>query len=336
MRILIAADVWLEQIGGMPRTLDATVRALRGLPDTSVDLIHSRQFRHHLSLPGDPEMRLPWVRQRTFERIMAQYEPDAIHIPVEGTLGLAARRYCLSRGLPFTTAFTTKFPDYAQARFHVPASVGYAILRRFHAAAERCLVATPSLAHELRIHGFDNVALWPRGVDLELFRPVGKGWIDAPRPIWMFVGRVAVEKNITAFLDLQLPGTKYVVGHGPQLSALRRKYPSVRFTGMLNGEALVRHLSSSDVLVFPSRTDTFGLVMLEALACGVPVAAYPVTGPRDLISGSGAGILDEDLGRAAVSALDIAPPTCRAHAERHTWAASARQLRDNLAPIPRP
>jgi glycosyltransferase involved in cell wall biosynthesis len=336
MRILIAADVWLGQIGGMPRTLDATVRALRGLPDTSVDVIHSRQFRHHLSLPGDSEMCVPLVRQRTVETMLAQREPDAIHIPVEGTLGLAVRRYCISRGLPFTTAFTTKFPDYAQARFHIPASVGYALLRRFHAAAERCLVATPSLADELRARGFDNIALWPRGVDLELFRPVGKCWLDAPRPIWICVGRVAVEKNITAFLDLQLPGTKYVVGHGPQLSALRRKYPSVRFTGMLNGEALVRHLSSSDVLVFPSRTDTFGLVMLEALACGVPVAAYPVTGPRDLISGSRAGILDEDLGRAAVSALDIAPTTCRAHAERYTWAASARQLRDNLAPIPRP
>jgi glycosyltransferase involved in cell wall biosynthesis len=336
MRILIAADVWMGQIGGMPRTLDATVRALRELPDTSVDVIHSRQFRYHVSLPGDPALCLPLFRRRTLESMMARYEPDAIHIPVEGTLGFAVRRYCLARGIPFTTAFTTKSPEYAEARYRIPASVGYALLRRFHGAAERCLVATPSLADELRARGFDNIALWPRGVDLELFRPVGKSWLDAPRPIWIYVGRVAVEKNITAFLDLELPGTKYVVGRGPQLSELRAKYPSVRFTGMLSGEALVRHISSSDVFVFPSLTDTFGLVMLEALACGVPVAAYRVTGSRDVIGTSGAGVLDEDLGRAARAALDIESATCRAHAERYTWSASARELRDNLAPITRP
>jgi len=214
----------------------------------------------------------------------------------------------------------------------VPPGSGYAVLRRFHRPSSTVMVAAPLLNAELSRRGFRNVRTWSRGVDTELFRPREKTPIDLPRPIFLYVGRVSVEKNVRAFLDLELPGSKIVVGDGPQLSELARKYRNVRFTGARHGDELARHYAASDVFVFPSRTDTFGLVMLEALASGIPVAAYPVPGPLDVIDGSGVGCLDEDLGRAAQQALTIPPEACRAYALNFSWRQCAMQFLGYLHP----
>lgn len=245
-------------------------------------------------------------------------------------MGLAARAHCLRRGLPFTTAFHTRFPEYIHARWRVPLDLSYRVVRWFHRPATAVMVATASIEADLRARGFESIRRWSRGVDTTLFRPRPKDTIDAPRPISLYVGRVAVEKGLEDFLRLELPGTKVVVGDGPQLGALRGRYPEVRFAGVKTGEDLARHYAAADVFVFPSRTDTFGLVLLEALASGVPVAAFPVPGPLDVVDGSGAGSLDEDLGRAVQTALTIPPDICREHAERFSWDASTRQFLDNL------
>lgn len=258
------------------------------------------------------------------------FQPSAIHIATEGPLGLAARRHCLKQGYEFTTAFHTRFPEYVQARWRVPLSWTYRWLRWFHAPASGVMVATPAMEAVLRNRGFSNLKRWSRGVDTRLFQPRPKDFLSYPRPIALYVGRVAVEKNIRAFLDLDLPGTKVVIGDGPQRAALCRRYPDVRFLGAKNGEDLARHYAAADVFVFPSRTDTFGLVLLEAMASGVPVAAYPVEGPLDVVDGSGAGCLDWDLGRAVEGALAIAPESCRAHALTFSWESSARQFLSNL------
>jgi glycosyltransferase involved in cell wall biosynthesis len=258
------------------------------------------------------------------------YQPSAIHIATEGPLGLAARRHCLRRGYEFTTAFHTRFPEYLQARWRVPLSLTYRWIRWFHGPSTGVMVATTTVEQALQARGFDNLRRWSRGVDTTLFRPSPKDFLPFPRPIALYVGRVAVEKNIGAFLDLDLPGTKVVVGDGPQRTMLQARYPDVRFVGAKTGEELARHYAAADVFVFPSRTDTFGLVLLEALASGVPVAAYPVEGPLDVIDGSGAGCLDQDLGMAVRSALTIPPEICRAHALTYSWEASAQQFIGNL------
>ncbi len=258
--------------------------------------------------------------------------PCAIHIATEGPLGHAARRYCLARGLPFTTAYHTRFPEYVRARARVPLAWTYAVMRRFHRPSSGVMVATASLRHELEAHGFANIRDWTRGVDLSLFYPRAS-ILDLPRPILMYVGRVAVEKNIGAFLELDTPGTKVVVGDGPQRVELQRRFPETVFVGSLQGEDLAAHYASADVFVFPSRTDTFGLVLIEALACGVPVAAYPVPGPLDVIGESGAGALDADLGRAVQRALAIDRETARAHALTFTWRRSAENFLNNLKPF---
>ena len=267
-------------------------------------------------------------------RLIGESRPDAIHIATEGPLGLAARRYCLRRKLPFTTAYHTRFPEYVHARWRVPLRLSYAFMRRFHRPSQGVMVATASMESALSQRGMGNFRRWSRGVDLDLFRPRDKDFLDFPRPISLFVGRVAVEKNIGAFLDLDLPGTKCVVGDGPALAELRVRYPEARFLGARSGEDLARHYAAADVFVFPSLTDTFGLVMLEALAAGVPVAAYPVEGPLDVIGDSGAGCLDADLGRAARAALAIPPERCRAHALTFSWRHSAEQFLGNLFPVP--
>ena len=258
------------------------------------------------------------------------FQPSAIHISTEGPLGLAARRHCLRRGYAFTTAFHTRFPEYVHARCRAPVSWGYAFERWFHGPSSGMMVSTQSVEDALRARGFKNIRRWSRGVDTELFHPREKGFFRDPRPISLYVGRVAVEKNIGAFLELELNGTKYVVGDGPQLSELRARHPEVRFTGAKMGEELACHYAAADVLVFPSKTDTFGLVILEALASGVPVAAYPVAGPIDVIADSGAGCLDWDLGKAATEALSVPAERCRAHALTYSWQASARQFLGNL------
>ncbi len=338
MRIAIVTDAWYPQINGVVRTLD-TVRGKLVEAGHELLVISPDRFRT-IPCPTYPEIRLAILPGRKVARLLTEFAPDAIHIATEGPLGMAARRYCLRRQAPFTTSFHTKFPEYVQARFAIPPGWTYRWLRRFHGSAMRTMTATPSLEAELRAHGFTNLARWTRGVDTALFRPRGDDVPDAlkhlPRPIYLYVGRVAVEKNIEAFLALDLPGTKLVVGDGPLMGELKRRHPEAVFAGAHIGEDLARHYAASDVFVFASRTDTFGLVLLEALASGLPVAAYDVTGPRDVLAGMSAddpvGVLDADLAVAARKAAILSPDACRAYALGFSWEASAAQFLNNLAP----
>jgi glycosyltransferase involved in cell wall biosynthesis len=264
--------------------------------------------------------------------LLEEFGPDAIHVATEGTLGAAARKWCLRRQFPFTTSYHTQFPEYVRARVPIPLAVSYAHLRRFHSAAARTMVATPAMQRLLESRGFKNIVRWTRGVDVSLFKPRDKSFLDFPRPIAMYVGRVAVEKNIEAFLKLDLPGTKVVVGDGPARAELESKYPNAKFVGFKYGEELASHVAASDVFVFPSRTDTFGLVLLEAMACGVPVAAYPVTGPIDVVTQGVTGALNEDLRAAALAALKLDANQCRAYALANTWETATRQFLSHLVP----
>lgn len=329
--VTIVSDAWYPQINGVVRTLQRMIDALNGFGHPA-QVIGPDRFRT-IPCPSYPEIRLAIDAWARLPHLLDETPDAAIHIATEGPLGQAARRYCLKREKPFTTAFHTRFPEYIHARIRLPLAWGYAIVRRFHGAAECTMVTTDSMRRDLEHWGFRNLKLWTRGVDTELFRPQAKDAIDLPRPIFMNVGRVAVEKNIRQFLDLELPGSKVVVGNGPQLAELRAAYPEVHFLGAKEGEELARHYAAADVFVFPSRTDTFGLVLLEALACGVPVAALPVNGPIDVIRDPAVGVLDEDLGKAARRALALKPEACRDYALGYSWDASARQFLDNLGPI---
>ena len=324
-RILIVTDAWHPAVNGVIRTIESLTRELEAMGH-HVLVIGTDRFRT-LPLPSYPEIRLAWNAWRLPAMIDA-FAPDSIHIATEGPLGMACRRYCLRHKRPFTTAFHTRFPEYVASRLPVPLAWSYASLRRFHAPAAAVMVATPTLQGVLSARGFERLRIWTRGVDTELFRPRDKSFLDAPRPIALYVGRVAVEKNIEAFLELQLPGSKFVVGDGPQLASLKRRHPGVHFVGYQHGEDLARYYAAADVFVFPSRTDTFGLVLLESLAAGVPVAAYPVAGPLDVIGASGVGCLQEDLGEATRAALSISAESCRAYALGFSWEASARQFAD--------
>jgi glycosyltransferase involved in cell wall biosynthesis len=331
MRILVVSDAWLPQVNGVVRTLGAVKGELERLGH-EVEIVGPDRFRT-VALPGYPEIRVAVGAGPRLREMMAGRRPDAIHIATEGPLGFAARRHCLEQGLPFTTAYHTRFPEYVRDRLPVPLALSYAVLRRFHAPSTAVMVPTESIGNDLRARGFGNIRRWSRGVDTELFRPRGERLFDVPRPVSLYVGRLAVEKNLDAFLGLDLPGTKIVVGGGPRLAELRRRYPAARFIGTCHGEDLARCYASADVFVFPSRTDTFGLVLLEALASGVPVAAYPAPGPLDVLAGSGAGCLDEDLGRAVRAALAIPAERCREHALRFSWRASAEQFLGHLHPF---
>lgn len=337
MRILVVSDAWFPQVNGVVRTLD-TLRTELQAAGHDVVMVTPDRFRS-LPCPSYPEIRLAVKPGAKLRRLIEQAQPCAIHIATEGPLGWAARRYCLRRAIPFTTAYHTKFPEYVHARWRVPLRLSYAVMRRFHGASSRIMVATQGIEDELTQRGFANIGRWSRGVDTQLFRPrpecrqADGPWGDLPRPIFLYVGRVAVEKNIQAFLDLDLPGSKVVVGDGPQLEELRRKHPEVRFAGARHGEDLARHYAGADVFVFPSRTDTFGLVLLEALASGLPVAAYAVPGPLDVIGTSPAGVLSDDLQQAALRAMTIDPQLCRQHALSFSWTASTNQFLDNLRPF---
>jgi glycosyltransferase involved in cell wall biosynthesis len=286
--------------------------------------------------PTDREVRLAIAARPRLTGLLQKLMPDAIHIATEGPLGTAARRYCLNRSLHFTTAYHTKYPEYLSARFGVPLAWTYAMLRRFHCRSSAIMVATETIRRELAENGFERLALWTRGVDLTLFRPGCAPAVNLPRPIFLCVSRIAAEKDLPVFLDLDLPGSKLVVGDGHLLPEMKRRYPNVHFAGRQQGEALVRHYASADVFVLPSRTETFGLVMLEALACGVPVAALPVPGPLDVIGDSGAGALDWDLRAAAMAALHIPRRICRSHAERYSWRTSIEQFLSHVVPVHRP
>lgn len=331
MNILIVTDAWRPQVNGVVRTLSKVIEELQGLGH-DVLVIHPGQFRTIPAL-SYPEIRLAvWPGPRLRDLADA-FEPDAVHLATEGPLGWAGRRYCLRRGYPFTTSYTTRFPEYLHARWRLPLAWSYAVLRRFHNASAGILVATETIRAGLDGRGFRPIRAWTRGVDTAYFRPQDKAWLDLPRPVHLYVGRVALEKGLEAFLELPLAGSKVIVGKGPQLDELKARYPQAHFLGYRENGELTRHYAAADVFVFPSRTDTFGLVMLEALASGVPVAAFPVPGPLDVIGDSGAGVLDEDLGRAIASALRIDPARCRAHAEQFSWRTCAERMVTHLAPI---
>ncbi|HVJ53753.1 MAG TPA: glycosyltransferase family 1 protein [Aliidongia sp.] len=329
MKIAIVTDAWLPQTNGVVRTLMSLRRELAALGH-DVLMITPEQFTT-IPCPTYAEIRLALVPGFEVERLLSEARPDAIHIVTEGPLGLAARRYCQRHRFSFTTSFHTKFPDYIEARFYIPSRWTYELLRRFHAAASSTMVATESIRRELESHGFTQLSRWTRGVDLTTFRPIAKPATDFKRPIFLYVGRIAVEKNLPAFLDLDLPGTKLLVGDGPARAELQQRYPDARFVGRQEGEDLAFLYGMSDVFVFPSQTDTFGLVLLEALASGLPIAAFPVAGPIDIVEQSGVGVLDWNLREAALKALDIDPEACRARAQEFTWGASAAQFLSNLA-----
>jgi glycosyltransferase involved in cell wall biosynthesis len=324
MRVLIATDAWHPQVNGVVRTLTSLARAAQGLGVT-IEFLTPEGFTS-FPLPTYPGLRLALPSPVGIARRIERASPDAIHIATEGPIGHMVRRYCIQHGLPFTTSYTTRFPEYISQRLLIPESWSYAVLRHFHAAATVTMVSTPSLMAEFTARGFKNLGMWTRGVDTELFRPEHAIALDLPRPIFISVGRIAVEKNLEAFLSLDLPGTKIVIGQGPQEADLQRRFPDARFLGLLEDSVLAGHLAAADVFVFPSRTDTFGVVQLEALACGVPVAAFPVTGPRDVVADNPIGVLDEDLRAACMGALHMSRQACRDFALTRSWENSARQF----------
>lgn len=330
MRILVATDAWHPQVNGVVRTLTMMAEAAKAL-GVDINFLTPQSFRT-FSMPSYRDLRVALPYQAKIARLIAEARPDSIHIATEGPIGLLARRHCRRHGLPFTTSFHTRFPEYISARLPIPESWIWAALRAFHRPSEAVMAATPGLASELRTRGFRDVVLWPRGVDARQFHPRAVD-LGLPRPVFLSVGRVAVEKNLEAFLELDLPGTKVIIGDGPARAELALKYPQAVFLGTRQGEALAEAYAAADVFVFPSKTDTFGLVLLEALASGIPVAAFPVAGPRDVIGAAPVGALDEDLRIACLSALHISPQACLEFAARHSWEASARAFIENITEL---
>ena len=333
MRILIATDAWHPQVNGVVRSLQSLAAQAR-LLGAEIQFLTPEGFPS-FALPTYSSIRLAVPNPREIARRIEHAAPDALHIATEGPVGIFARRYCVARGLAFTTSYMTRFPEYVSARLPIPESWSYAVLRRFHAAAALTMISTQSLKEELTSRGFAHLGMWTRGVDTNLFTPERVAPLDLPRPIFASVGRVAVEKNLPSFLELDLPGSKVVIGDGPQMAELRRRFPRAHFLGTMEGETLAAHIAAADVFVFPSLTDTFGIVQLEALACGVPVAAFPVMGPKDVIDGHPIGVLDDDLRAACMKALDISREACRAFALTRSWEKSAAQFIANCRPFDR-
>lgn len=333
MRVLLATDAWTPQINGVVKTY---LRLRDELERMGIELavIEPSQFKC-VPCPSYPQIPLALPSRRRAARLIEAAEADTIHIATEGPIGWMVRGWCLRHGMPFTTSFHTRFADYVSARWPVPDSWGYAFQRRFHAASSGVMVATRSLAQDLAGRGFVRLQAWTRGVDMDVFQPAPVR-VFGPEPVFLYVGRVAVEKNIEAFLDLTLPGRKVVVGDGPQLAVLKERYPAVTFTGVLHGAELTAAYASADVFVFPSRTDTFGMVLLEAIASGLPVAAYPATGPKDVVVPSVSGVLSEDLGVAARAALSLDREGVRRAAEAFTWRAAAQLFIENIEVARRP
>jgi glycosyltransferase involved in cell wall biosynthesis len=328
MDIAIVTDAWLPQVNGVVTTLRRTQAELTRLGH-SVTMITPDGHRT-VPCPTYPEIRLALWPGRRVAATLDALRPDAIHVATEGPLGLAAAHYCRRRGIAFTTSYHTRFPQYLRQRAPVPLRWSYAFLRRHHGHAKRTLVATEHQRRDLVDHGFRNVVIWSRGVDADVFRPYDRAHLDLPRPIFAYVGRVAIEKNLDAFLSLDLPGTQVVIGDGPDRRMLERRYVNAHFLGYRHGEELARCVSAADVFVFPSRTDTFGLVMIEAMACGTPVAAYPVTGPVDVVTPGVDGVLDTDLGAAALAALALDRNACRTSALRRTWSRATGEFLGHL------
>lgn len=328
MKIVIVSDAWHPQINGVVTTLTEVTACLES-QGHSVSVIHPGLFKT-VPCPTYPSIRLALFPGGKVARQLRAIRPDAIHIATEGPLGVAARKYCLKYGLDFTSSYHTQFPEYINMRTGIPARWIYRWVRSFHGAAKCTLVTTYSMRNRLLVEGFRNMKVWSRGVDTTVFYPREKDLIDSEKPVAMYMGRVSVEKNIEAFLKLDLSVTKYVVGDGPDKERLEKKYPAVRFVGFKQGEELARYLSAADVFVFPSKTDTFGIVLIEALACGVPVAAYPVPGPIDIIKQNVTGILDNNLAKAVVRALELKGEDCVESARRYRWERCAKQFLDGL------
>ncbi len=333
MRIALATDAWTPQVNGVVRALTTVVQGLEAAGHEVLTVSPDR-FRT-APCPTEPGIRLALATPGAVGQLLSGFEPDAIHIATEGPIGLSARQHCVWTGKPFTTSYHTHFPKYLRMRMHVPERMTWPLMRFFHRPSQTVMVTNETLRRELSDQGLQRLELWPRGVDARLFRPRDDAYVVGERPIMLFVGRVAVEKNLRAFLDLRLPGTKVVVGDGPQLAGLRKAYPGVHFAGIQHGDELSRYYAGADVFVFPSRTDTFGLVMLEALASGVPVAAYPVPGPRDVVGKAPqAACLHEDLAQAVRGALALSREDARSFALQHSWHTTVARFLELLHPIP--
>jgi glycosyltransferase involved in cell wall biosynthesis len=339
---MLVTDAWDPQVNGVVRTMKRVITECEAMGH-EWDIVSPGNFKRTFPLPTYPEIRVPVGNAKpVIEEHFLEFEPDAVHVATEGKLGWAARAVCLKHKFPYTTSYHTRFPEYASARFRLlPLWAGYMYVREFHKYSGRVMVATQSMREELEARGFKNIAPWSRGVDTDLFHPSKRREDRGPfkgmsGPIWLYVGRVAVEKNISAFVETELPGTKVVVGDGPQLEALKERHKEVHFLGVKQGEELAACFANADVFVFPSLTDTFGLVILEAMAAGTPVAAFRAPGPRDLIPGSNAGAIDDDLRIACLEALKCSREATRAYAETYSWRACAEQFINNLEPLPVP
>ena len=331
MKIMIVTDAWKPQVNGVVRAVQTTARELQGMGHI-VDFLTPQEFPT-LPCPTYPDIRLSLFPGGKVVRRLSAFDPDALHIATEGPLGMAARRFALKRGLSFTTAYHTRFPEYVRARTGIPLSWTYAFLRWFHGPSESVMAPTEVVKRDLESFGFRNVVTWSRGVDLDIFKPQHSERLKSDPPIFLYVGRVAVEKNIEAFLELDLPGSKWVAGVGPAMKGMQARFPKVNYLGVLDQHELAQVYASADVFVFPSKTDTFGLVLLEAMACGLPVAAYPVTGPLDVIGDAKtAGVMREDLRTACLEALKLRREDAAAHARKFSWRAATEQFLTHLHP----
>lgn len=330
MKIMIVTDAWEPQVNGVVRTLKQTMHELKKLGH-EIEMITPLEFKT-VPCPTYPDISLSLFPGKKVKQKMSDFQPDAIHIATEGPLGIAARSFALKNKLPFTTAYHTRFPEYVKARTAIPLAITYKFLRWFHDPSLALMAPTDVVIKDLKHYGFTNTVLWTRGVDLDIFKMQESRVLESDPPIFLYVGRVAVEKNIEAFLELKLPGSKWVVGDGPALEGLKNKYPLVNYLGVLQQEELAKVYAAADVFVFPSKTDTFGLVLLEAMACGLPVAAYPVTGPIDVLGDCEAGVMRENLQEACLLALRIPKSEARKHAEKFSWKVASEQFLEHLKP----
>ncbi|MFT7234887.1 MAG: glycosyltransferase involved in cell wall biosynthesis [Methylophagaceae bacterium] len=317
MKIAIITDAWEPQINDIVTTLKATSEQLKKMGHTVTVLSHIGHKT--MATPGYKSIKLALFPFKKLTRDLETINPDAIHIATEGPLGFAARRWCLENNITFTTSYHTQFPEYLRLHLPIPISWIYAWFRLFHSKAIYTLVATESQKGRLKRHGFRHLKVWGRGVDTETYNPTNQKQFNYPKPVMVYVGRLAVEKNIEAFLSLELPGTKLVIGDGPDLVMLKQRFPTAIFTGSKSGHELASWVAGGDVFVFPSKTDTFGLVNFEAMACGLPVAAYPVIGPKDIIIEGFTGSINDDLKVAINNALFVNPQNCLEYAKQNTW-----------------